>query len=95
MGKAKTQFLANMSHELRTPLNAIIGFAEMLEGEILGALGDDRYKEYAANIVESGQHLHAIISEILDMPLGTVRSRLHRARMQLKEQLVRVLQEDF
>lgn len=27
------------------------------------------------------------ISEILDLPIGTVRSRLHRARLQLKQQL--------
>jgi len=27
------------------------------------------------------------ISEILDLPIGTVRSRLHRARLQLKEEL--------
>ena len=27
------------------------------------------------------------ISEILDTPVGTVRSRLHRARTQLKEEL--------
>ena len=27
------------------------------------------------------------IAEILDLPVGTVRSRLHRARMQLREQL--------
>ena len=32
------------------------------------------------------------ISEILDMPLGTVRSRLHRARLQLKVELQQVLQ---
>jgi RNA polymerase sigma-70 factor (ECF subfamily) len=34
------------------------------------------------------------ISEILELPIGTVRSRLHRARMQLKEQLREVLQEE-
>lgn len=33
------------------------------------------------------------ISEILDLPTGTVRSRLHRARLQLREQLKSVLQD--
>ena len=31
------------------------------------------------------------IADILDLPLGTVRSRLHRARMQLREELKEVL----
>jgi RNA polymerase sigma-70 factor (ECF subfamily) len=33
------------------------------------------------------------IAEILDLPVGTIRSRLHRARMQLREQLKGVIQE--
>ena len=33
------------------------------------------------------------ISEILDLPIGTVRSRLHRARGQLKEQLELIMGE--
>ena len=31
------------------------------------------------------------IAEVLDLPIGTVRSRLHRARLQLKESLSKVL----
>ncbi len=35
------------------------------------------------------------IGEMLDLPVGTVRSRLHRARLQLREHLKGVLQEDL
>ncbi|HET6881876.1 MAG TPA: sigma-70 family RNA polymerase sigma factor [Pirellulales bacterium] len=34
------------------------------------------------------------MANILDIPVGTVRSRLHRARLQLREQLKKVLQAD-
>ena len=64
---AKSQFLANMSHELRTPLNAIIGFSEMMQRQLLGPLGSDRYIDYIAGIRESGEHLLDLISDILDM----------------------------
>lgn len=64
---AKSVFIANMSHELRTPLNAIIGFAEMLESEVLGPLGDHRYIEYAHDVRVSGKHLLSIINTILDL----------------------------
>ncbi len=64
---AKSQFLANMSHELRTPLNAIIGFSEMMQRQLLGPIGTDRYLDYINGIRESGEHLLDLISDILDM----------------------------
>jgi len=64
---AKTEFLANMSHELRTPLNAIIGFSEIIKLEMLGPLGTGRYRHYAQDIFDSGNHLLAVIGEILDI----------------------------
>jgi len=64
---ARTQFLANMSHELRTPLNAIIGFSEMIERQLLGPIGTEKYLEYIGGIRESGEHLLDLISDILDM----------------------------
>ncbi|HWA51200.1 MAG TPA: ATP-binding protein [Dongiaceae bacterium] len=64
--RAKTQFLANMSHELRTPLNAIIGFSEVISNKLFGEL-NDRYRDYAGDIVSSGRHLLGLINDILDL----------------------------
>ncbi len=65
--RAKSDFLANVSHELRTPLNAIIGFSEVMRNELMGAFGNPRYVEYAADIHESGAHLLNLINDILDV----------------------------
>ncbi len=65
--RAKTDFLANMGHELRTPLNAIIGFSELISAEAMGPVGTPLYRAYAGDIAASGQHLLAIINDILDM----------------------------
>jgi signal transduction histidine kinase len=65
--RIKSNFLANMSHELRTPLNAIIGFTDVMQTELFGPLGNERYREYTADIKRSGQHLLALINDILDM----------------------------
>ena len=65
--KAKQDFLANMSHELRTPLNAIMGFSEMIDLEIFGALGNDRYGEYINDISASAKHLLSLVNDMLDI----------------------------
>ncbi|MCZ6859219.1 MAG: PAS domain-containing protein [Alphaproteobacteria bacterium] len=65
--RTKSEFLANMSHELRTPLNAIIGFAEIIMDEVLGPAGNEKYRGYAKDINDSGQHLLKIINDILDL----------------------------
>ncbi|UDF03159.1 ATP-binding protein [Asticcacaulis sp. AND118] len=81
---AKSEFLANMSHELRTPLNAINGFSEIMAGEMFGPLGHARYKEYATDIHSSGQHLLALINDILDM------SKIEAGKLTLKFEPVSV-----
>lgn len=65
--RTKTEFLANMSHELRTPLNAIIGYSEMMENEVFGPVGADKYKEYLDYISGSGHHLYDLINDLLDV----------------------------
>ena len=79
---AKSRFLATMSHELRTPLNAILGFSEVMKNELFGAHAVPAYREYAADIHNSGQHLLMLINEILDL------SRVEAGRYELKDETV-------
>ncbi len=81
---AKSEFLANMSHELRTPLNSIIGYSEILESELFGALGSDKNREYASIVLASGNHLHEIIGDILDL------SKIEAGEESLSEEPVEV-----
>jgi len=79
---AKSRFLAQMSHELRTPLNAILGFSEVMKSEVFGPHAVPTYKEYAADIHNSGVHLLNLINEILDL------SRIEAGRYELNEEPV-------
>jgi signal transduction histidine kinase len=76
--RTKSMFLANMSHELRTPLNAVIGFANIMNNEVFGPLGNARYAEYATHIQDAGQHLLDLINNILDM------SKIEAGKMELE-----------
>jgi two-component system CheB/CheR fusion protein len=83
---AKSDFLANMSHELRTPLNAVLGFAQLMADQMWGDLGDERYREYANIIVDSGQHLLSLINQVLDMSvIEAGRIVLHESNIALDE----------
>jgi two-component system cell cycle sensor histidine kinase PleC len=79
---SKSRFLAQMSHELRTPLNAILGFSEVMKSEIFGAHAVEVYKDYSADIHNSGVHLLNLINEILDL------SRIEAGRYELNEEAV-------
>jgi two-component system cell cycle sensor histidine kinase PleC len=64
---AKSLFLANMSHELRTPLNAILGFSEVIQKEVFGAVQNARYSEYIGDIHNAASHLESLINDVLDL----------------------------
>lgn len=62
---ASSEALTTMAHEVRTPLNAIIGFAQLIEGEILGEAGS-AYKEQAGNILRHAEQLLGAFDDLSD-----------------------------
>lgn len=73
--KAKTIFLSNMSHDIRTPMNAIIGYTQLAQENV----GNDReVKDCLSTIRSSGEHLLALINDVLDM------SRIESGKMNIQ-----------
>jgi len=78
--RAKSEFLAVMSHELRTPLNAVIGYADLLDLGIAGAINSEQRLQ-VERIRASGRHLLGLVNEVLDLARADVgRLSLHITR---------------
>jgi len=84
--RVKSMFLADTSHELRAPLNAIIGFSSMIENPAVGPIPQQQYGNYARLIQSSGEHLLALINDLLEM------SKIEAGRVDLREEPVGLLQ---
>jgi len=81
--KVKSMFLARTSHELRTPLNAIIGFSSVLDKQVFARMpSEESYAEYARLIHSSGEHLLALIDDLLQM------SKIEAGRINLQDEQI-------
>ena len=56
--------------------------AEMIEQQSMGPIGNLKYRDYAGDIRQSGQHLLGIINDILDL------SKVESGRESLREQVI-------
>lgn len=77
--RLKSAFLANMSHEIRTPLNSIIGFSELLADP---DFEQEQKDEFIRTIVDNGNSLLVIISDIMDF------SMLEARQMKIREEII-------
>ncbi len=60
--KARQDFTANVSHELKTPLTAVSGYAELLDG---GMVGEEQQKHFYQEIRKNANRLLALINDII------------------------------
>jgi signal transduction histidine kinase len=81
----KSEFLSSMSHELRTPMNAILGFSDLLDEQLRERI-TERQRRYFQNIREAGEHLLALINDVLDL------SKVESGRVELRPEIVTVQQ---
>jgi len=79
LDRLKSNFLATISHELRTPLTSIIGYSEMLGSGIAGEMNDEQ-REFVDTIRSKGDHLLALISNLLDL------SKLEQGNLDLRRE---------
>ncbi|MDY6785026.1 MAG: GAF domain-containing sensor histidine kinase [Cyanobacteriota bacterium] len=66
----KVRLLTQLTEELRTPLTSVMGMARILSQEVYGAL-TLKQKEYVEIIHDSGQHLLALVEEIINLGAST------------------------
>ena len=64
---SKSEFLAHLSHELRTPLNAILGFSQVLKDDTMNLGMDEKYRDYADTVHQSGLHLLDMFNDLLEL----------------------------
>jgi len=91
LAKVRADFLAKMSHELRTPLNGIIGVSQVLKGN----LTDRQDIEHIDVLINSGEHLLAVLNDILDFSrIEQGKFHIQHSEFRLKE-LVTVVEKIY
>ncbi len=62
---AEREAFSKLAHELKTPLSAIVVAAEIMKDQRFGALANERYRGYSADIHDNARHALAVIDRIL------------------------------
>lgn len=73
--RTKNKFIAVLGHDLRAPLNAVLGWTQLMQRELLDAVGRERA---LATIERNARSQATLIEELLDV------TRLNEGRMTLE-----------
>lgn len=85
VNEAKGAFLAAMSHEMRTPLAAVLGLVDLA---LSSDLSPSEREEYAELVRRNGDHLVALVKDILDYAdIETQRFVVRKATVSLRDLL--------
>lgn len=91
--RVKSMFLAQTSHELRAPLNAILGFSSIIGEQARGPVANPAHGDYARIIHSSGEHLMALINDLLDVAkIEAGRFELRAERLALTEAIAEAVE---
>ncbi|MBN1946272.1 MAG: PocR ligand-binding domain-containing protein [Bradymonadales bacterium] len=84
LNNQRASFLAAISKEIKAPLTSLIGYAEMLQEGVGGALTEDQ-KEFLKTIIDQGESLFAITQTIEEL------SRIERGQVEITPKPVAVV----
>ena len=66
LDRAKNDFVSTISHELRTPITSIVGYTEMLQDGVAGAVSPDQDRLVDA-VRRNGERLIVLIEDLLTL----------------------------
>src|SRR3954463_11036894 len=81
--RGKSDFLATMSHEFRTPLNAILGYTQLIDMGVLGAVSGQQH-DHLQRLRTSAVHLLGLVNDILDL------SKIEAGRVHVSREIAHV-----
>lgn len=89
----KSSFLANVSHEIRSPMTSILGSADLILDPMTT---DAERREFATTIRRNGDHLLAVLNDILDISkieAGQLRIEMLEVRLtEILDEVVQLMQ---
>lgn len=84
LDRMKAEFIGLATHDLKTPINVIMGYAELVDDELVGEVTEQQH-EILAGISEQCQAMTRLVSRLMDisrLEAGTYRLEMERMHVE-------------